>query len=202
MFFRLLTTHNSSRFTRPLRCKANFVIHSLKTELFEMIAIMWSPYPWDYVATHVVSNNMLDPWVDMNCLVPWDFCLWSEAVKHWIIEFCANLVRPASLTFRPWKVCIPEGKDRFPTSLFLGRAVKLQGGVVYLSYPFQKLCFFHLCTPAVMMSASWHLGQKTCSERSSPNSAQKPPTPHRDSVNKTDIRRSLSCHGGTAKLGN
>ena len=34
-----------------------------------------------------------------------------------------------SSTVRPWKVTFPTGKDRLPTTIFQGRAVKLRGGV-------------------------------------------------------------------------
>ena len=37
---------------------------------------------------------------------------------------------PGSLTVRPWKYTILKGKDRLPTIIFQGRAVKLREGTI------------------------------------------------------------------------
>ena len=39
-------------------------------------------------------------------------------------------VPPGSLTVRPWKYTILKGKDRLPTIIFQGRAVKLREGTI------------------------------------------------------------------------
>ena len=52
-----------------------------------------------------------------------------------------------SLTVRPWKVTFPIGKDRLPTIIFQGLAVKLRGGMfymlVYLKHHFFKGRVYH-----------------------------------------------------------
>ena len=128
---------------------------------------VWSPYPWDYV----VSDDMLDPWVDGRLVGCLGFFVcgvnqWSTESLH-LDASCTNLVVRPSLMCRPWKVCIWEGKDDgFPTNLFQGRAVKLQGSVPFvyvrlLCFLFNLSIYLSIYLPPVMMSDSWHFLNRT-----------------------------------------
>ena len=54
-------------------------------------------------------------------------CYWEV----WLPPYKFTKSLPSrSLTVRPWKVTFPIGKDRLPTTIFQGRAVKLQGCII------------------------------------------------------------------------
>ena len=91
---------------------------------------MYIPLQVFSIQEHVVSLFMVHDW----CPVFYAVFLhgWKERLWRCHPRWFHNLPPPPprSLTLRPWKVTVPIEKDRLPTTIFQGQAVKLRGGII------------------------------------------------------------------------